>query len=243
MSQRYKVREGIVIRRHELPSGDLIVTLLGRDGKWRAKAKKGKMLGGNLGKLSLFHDVSLQYYQRQDEDLAIVTQAQLNGALARLSAPEIYPYAHLLAELVDKLTVDVHLGEDVYGYLASGLRGLGQHGEPQQVAILYAWKLLHQAGLAPRLNHCALCGKAGTGYRFDVAAGGLSCESCASGLVLSGEVVEDLRRLQTETLRQLLVTPLHRLELHWQLLRRYTAYHVGELRSMASLRHAEAGWA
>src|SRR5690606_24786935 len=75
--RRYTVTDGIVIRRLPMPSGDLIVTLISEHGKWRAVARKGRLPGGNLGKLSLFHDVTVQYYRRKEEDLALLTQVQL----------------------------------------------------------------------------------------------------------------------------------------------------------------------
>jgi UDP-N-acetylmuramoylalanine-D-glutamate ligase len=37
-------------------------------------ARKGRLLGGNPGRLSLFHDVTLQVYQRRADDLAVVTK-------------------------------------------------------------------------------------------------------------------------------------------------------------------------
>ena len=130
---RYGVSDGIVIRRTSLPNGDLIATLLSEHGKWRGVARKGKLPGGNVGRLSLFHDVTVQHYRRREEDLPVLVQVQLNGALPRLSDPAIYPYAHLLAELADQLTVDVHIGEAMYAYLASGLRGLARHPDPEAV--------------------------------------------------------------------------------------------------------------
>ena len=50
MGQRYAVQEGVILRRSELPNGDVIVTLLSEASKWRAVARKGKLIGGNLGK-------------------------------------------------------------------------------------------------------------------------------------------------------------------------------------------------
>ena len=235
MRQRYQVREGIVIRRHELPSGDVIVTLLDERGKWRGRAKKGKQLGGNLGRLSLFHDVTLQHYGRSDEELNVITQVQLNGALPGLSAPSVYPYAHLLAELSDRLSGDVHVGEGFYSYLASGLRGLAQHPDPAAVAVVYAWKLIAQAGLSPRLTRCAVCGQNPPGEHFDAAAGGLSCASCARGFRLPAAVVADLLRVHGRSVREALETPLADLADHWALLGRYLAYHVGEVQSLRGL--------
>ena len=236
MSKRYSVREGIVLRRLALPSGDVIVTLLSEDGKWRGVARKGKLIGGNLGKLSLFHDVTVQHYQRKDEDLALITQVQLNGALPKLSDPMIYPYAHVLAELTDKLTVDVHLGERIYSYLTSGLRGLVQHGDPEAVALVMSWRLLAQAGLAPRLTRCARCGAREVGRSFDIASGGLTCEACGVGFKLSGQMADELRGLHQRSVRDVLEEPLEERPAHWNLLSRYLAYHVGEVESLTNLR-------
>lgn len=236
MGQRYQVSDGIVIRRYELPNGDLIATLYGEAGKWRGRAKKGKRLGGNLGKLSLFHDVTVQHYRRGEDDLSTITQVQLNGALPKLSDPAVYAYAHLLAELLDKLTADAHLGEDMYSYFASGLRGLSQHDDPDAVALVYAWKLLQQAGLSPRVSSCALCGAGEVGTKFDVAAGGLTCTTCDTGMSLPLDAVQDLQRIHTQTVRQMLELPLSERALHWNLLHRYTAYHIGDLRSLGSVR-------
>jgi DNA repair protein RecO (recombination protein O) len=237
---RYRVAQGIVLRRQALPSGDVVVTLLTESGKWRAVARKGKLVGGNLGRLSLFHEVTVQYYRRSEDDLALLTQVQLSGALSRLSAPSVYPYAHVLAELVDKLTVDVHLGEQVYSYLASGLRGLAQHPDPEAVTLAYAWKLLAQAGLAPRMQRCVHCDRADSLERFDAAAGGVSCSSCAVGIKLSPDAIGELERLTLGTIRRALEQPLAEREVHWRLLTRYVLYHVAELQSLARLRELTA---
>ena len=233
--RRYTVSDGIVIRRKPLPSGDVVVTIMSQDGKWRAVARKGRLPGGNIGKLSLFHDVTVQYYRRNDEDLALLTQVQLNGALPRLASPEVYPYANLLAELVDALTVDVHHGERLYEHLASGLRGLNRHHDPEHVGLLYAWRLLGLAGLAPRLDRCVGCG-AGSGLlSLDVAGGGLSCHECAVGPALDAEALGELRLLVDAPARSALDCPPRQRALQWRLLSRYVAYHAKELHSLEPL--------
>lgn len=234
--KRYTVTDGIVIRRLPLPSGDLVVTLLSEGGKWRAIARKGKLPGGNLGKLSLFHDVSVQYYRRREDDLALLTQVTLNGALPRLAEPEVYPYAHLLAELVDDLSVDVHLGESVHAHLASALRGLNRHHDPEVVALLYAWRLLALAGLAPRTASCSGCGGSSALAYLDVAAGGLSCADCAEGLPLGEQAALELRAMLVGRATDVLASPPADRQLHWRALARYLSYHVGELASLASAR-------
>jgi len=232
----YKVSDGIVIRRAALPSGDVVVTLMNQSGKWRAVARKGSLPGGNLGRLSLFHDVNVQFYKKGDDSLALLTQVQLNGALARLTDPAVYPYAHLITELVDALTVDVHLGERLYDYLASGLRGLNVHTDPEHVALLYSWRLLAVAGLAPRLANCVRCGSEAAGAAFDVAGGGLTCAACSEGVPLPPGAASELRDLVQVPLGQALNCPPAAREFHWRLLERYVAFHVHELKSFRAVK-------
>ena len=232
--RRTSVTEGIVIRRLALPSGDVVATLLSEHGKWRGVARKGKLPGGNLGRLSLFHDVTVQFYRRREDDLALLTQVRLNGALPNLSRPDVYPYAHVLAELTDALTVDVHLGEKVHAYLASGLRGLNRHDDPNLVALVYAWKLLGLAGLAPTTDACQHCGAPAPLVRLDIAAGGLSCQQCGRGVPVGEVAAGELRRLVIGPVADGMRCPPQDRPLHWRLLARYVAYHVRELKSLAN---------
>jgi DNA repair protein RecO (recombination protein O) len=243
---RYRVREGIVVRRTPLPSGDVVATLLSADGKWRAVARKGRLPGGNPGRLSLFHDVTVQAYHRREGDLAVVAQVRLNGALPRLAAPDVYPYAHLLAELADRLTVDVHLGEPLHAWLASGLRGLDRDPDPERVALVHAWMLLRVAGLGPDPGPAASDDATedgrttpeGAGPRFDVAEGRLVREG--PGLALSEHVARELRLLVAGRAQDALREPLSDRPGHWRLLARYVAWHVDELRSLRALAGAAA---
>jgi DNA repair protein RecO (recombination protein O) len=235
MSRRYRIRDGIIIRRSSLPNGDILATVLGERGKWRGVARKGKIPGGNLGRLSLFHDVTVQYYRRGEEALALITQVQLNGALSSLSQPEVYPYAHILAELADVLTVEVELGGQLYSYLASGLRGLSQHSDTDLIALVYSWKLLGQAGLAPQVANCGQCGATSHLSYFDIAGGGLACEQCRIGLRLQGKQATELSRLVRGSVRSALEMQLSDRAFHWRILNRYLTYHVAPLKSLANL--------
>lgn len=156
--RRTQVRDALVLRRSPLPSGDVVATLLSPGGTWRAVVRKGRLPGGNLARLSLFHDVTVQFWRRREEDLALITQVQLNGALSGLSRPEAYPFAHLLAELADVLTMQHPVDERFYTLVASGLRGLHGHDDPEAVGLAYAWRLVALAGIAPDTHACVGCG-------------------------------------------------------------------------------------
>lgn len=234
--KRYTVADGLVIKRQALPAGDVVVTLLGREGKWRAVARKGKLPGGNLGRLSLFHDVTVQYYRRHEEDLALLTQVQLNGALPALAGTRTYAYAHLLCELADALTVDVHLEARVYDYLTSGLRGLTEHDDPELVALLYGWRLLGVAGLAPRVRACVNCGSSAPLVALDVEAGGLTCAACRSGLALRSVTPAELQALTAGPMTTALGGAYPDRPDHWRLFEAYVTHHARELRSFEAVR-------
>ena len=236
MAHRYTTAGGIVIRRKPLPSGDVIATILSTNLKWRGIARKGKLPGGNLGRLSLFHDVIVQSYRRREDDLAILTQVQLNGALPNLSRPEIYPHAHQLAELADALTVDIQIGERIYYYLAGGLRGLNQSEDPAKIGLIFSWRLLQAAGIAPRVQRCSRCNTAPPLHFFDISGGGITCEKCQIGLPIPTIVGDDLREILVGTIRASLQRPFAKRKEHEMLFRQYCSFHVEHLHSFDSNR-------
>ncbi len=231
MRSRYVTTDGIVLRRRISPNGDALVTLLSPSGKWRAVARAGKSGNGNAGRLSLFNDVSVQYWRRTEGDLPVITQVVLNGMLPRLSEPGLYPLAHFLAELSDALTVDVDYGEPLYGYLTSGLRGLCLHPDPEKVAIAYAWGMLRVAGLAPGSVRCGVCATDAPVTGIDVRAGMFTCAGCNTGRQLSPAAAAELTVLSSGRLRAALELGLTDRSLHWQVLNRWLDLHVTRLHS------------
>ena len=242
--RRTQVRDALVLRRSPLPSGDVVATLLSPTGTWRAIARKGRLPGGNLARLSLFHDVTVQFWRRREDDLALITQVQLNGALAGLVRPEAYPYAHLLAELADVLTVEQPADERCYALVASGLRGLHAHADPEAVGLAYAWRLLALAGLAPDTRACAGCG--GEPSHLWIAEGLARCPACSEGvagerhadpaLFLGPEALAELDALVRGPLASAVHRPPADRARHWRTLRRYVRWHVGPVRALEALR-------
>jgi len=235
MAQRYQLASGIIIHRNSLPNGDLLISLFNQTGKLRALAKKGKKLGGNISRMSLFNDISVQYYQKDADSLAILTQVQLNGSLEKLAQPEIYPYAHILAELVDKLSLDDLSDPQMYSYLASGLKGLSEFDDAEKISIIYAWKIIQQAGLAPRLMRCSICNSNELSNKFNLHTGGITCNNCNSGLYISTETLTYLQNIHKTTVRAMLQHKLVNHQEHWKLLKNYSNYHINEIKSLESL--------
>jgi len=235
MAQRYQLANGIIINRRSLPNGDVLISLFNQKGKMRAIAKKGKSLGGNIARMSLFNDIKVQYYQKDADQLAILTQVELSGSLEKLSRPEIYPYAHILAELVDKLSQDDLSEPKMYSYLASGLRGLSEFNDAEKISIIYAWKIIQQAGLAPRLQRCSICGSTDLGNKFNLHSGGITCKTCNSGIFISTETLEYLQKIHNHTVRAMLEHNLSKAQEHWKLIKLYSNYHIAEIKSIASM--------
>ena len=245
--RRTQVRDAIVLRRSPLPSGDVVATLLSPTGTWRAVVRKGRLPGGNLARLSLFHDVTVQYWRRNDDDLALVTQVQLNGALSGLTRPEAYPYAHLLAELTDALTVDHPVSDRWYALLASGLRGLDVHHDPEAVGLAYAWRLIATAGVAPAVGRCARCGAAPD--RLDVADGTARCADHGAEHGARARTTRRRTRWPTSAKRAWRRwrcscadrspprSPNRRATApgRWRTLQRYVRWHVGEVRALEAI--------
>ena len=237
--------DALVLRRSPLPNGDVIVTLLSEHGKWRAVARKGRLPGGNLARLSLFHDVTVQAYRRRDDDLAVLTQVRLNGALGGLTRPEAYPYAHLLAELADALTVDAYVGERLVAVVASGLRGVATHDDPEAVALAYAWRLIGLAGLAPHIEGgerpaCAACSAPAS--ILATASGTVRCAEHGDGprdVWLGDDGAVELARVVRGPLRRAVEQPPLQRGRAWRALLGYVREHVGELRALRSLVQAE----
>jgi DNA repair protein RecO (recombination protein O) len=239
-----EVRRGLVIRRTPLPSGDVVATLLSPEGKWRAIARRGKRIGGGVARLSLFHDVTVQVLLRPGDELALVTHVALTGALPGLTRPEAYPFAHLLAELADLLT-PLDAGVDgAYRLLASGLRGLHGHHDPEAVALAYAWRQLALAGLAPDAAACDRCGAAPDALLPDVArARCRACRTSSTGngsasdgaLVLGEAALRDVARLARGSLSDAIADPPTERAAQWRALRGFVGEQVGIVNAWTSL--------
>lgn len=239
---RYQLRQGIIIRRRVQPSGDVLVTVLSPAEenypiKWRGIARKGQKLGGNIARLNLFHDISAQIYQKPQQEIATLTQVVLNGALARLSEPQRYSCAHVLAELVDALSSEdsAHYFQ-FYAYFTSALRGIAQHENPEKIALIYGWRLLAQAGLAPNVQGCALCNRGAALTHLHIEAGGLSCQLCEKGLMLPQDVLQEIILLHQQSVAKSIQQPFANTHAHWRALSRYISYHVQDLQSLKNLR-------
>jgi DNA repair protein RecO (recombination protein O) len=154
--ERYRLSEGLVVGRKSLPAGDIILSFVGPQGSIQAIARKALRPSGRSGRLSLFHHLRYQLYQKPGSDLPTLTQVELIGRLEGLEAPGRFPYASYLAELAFRLA-SPEVASRIWPLLTSGLRGVAKHPNPQIAFLWASWRVLKAAGLAPNLSGTGAC--------------------------------------------------------------------------------------
>lgn len=214
--------EGLVVGRKPLPGGDLILLLVGPQGAAQAVARKAQRPTGRSGRLSLFHHLRYQVYQKPGNELPTLTQVELVGRLMGLEAPERFPLACFLAELAYQ-TASPEAGPRVWPLLIAGLRGIAKHPRPQVAFLWSAWRMLKAVGLAPNLGGAGLC----------LWEGG-RCEGKGVYLGREGMAMLEavLRKPGAEAVRALEAGPLEPLQ---RALLAHVHYAVGGLRTAALL--------
>jgi DNA repair protein RecO (recombination protein O) len=149
--ERYRLSEGLVVGRRSLPAGDVILSFVGPGGAAQAIARKALRPTGRSGRLSLFHHLKYQVYQKPGNDLPTLTQVELVGRLEGLETPGRFPYASFLAELAFRVASPEVAGK-IWPLLTSGLKGIAKHPNPRIAFLWASWRVLKAAGLAPNLE-------------------------------------------------------------------------------------------
>jgi len=220
--ERYRMAEGLVVGRKPLPGGDVILLFVGPQGAAQAIARKAQRPTGRSGRLSLFHHLRYQVYQKPGNELPTLTQVELVGRLMGLEAPERFPLACFLAELAYQ-TASPEAAPRVWPLLIAGLRGIAKHPRPQVPFLWSAWRVLKAVGLAPNLGGKGL-------YLWE----GERCEG--KGVYLGAEGMEVLtavlRRPGAKAVQVLEAGPLERLQ---RALLAHVRYAVGDLRTTTLL--------
>ncbi len=151
MAERYRIQEGLVIGRKPMPSGDVILSFVGPIGASQAIARKAQRPVGRSGRLSLFHHLRYQVYQKPGSELPTLIQVELIGRLEGLEQPDRFPFASFLAELSFRLS-SPDAAEKIWPILISGLKGSAKHDKPLLVTVWTGWRILKAAGLSPNLS-------------------------------------------------------------------------------------------
>ncbi len=175
----------IVLRTVDTGESDRVVTLLSRErGKVSAFARAARASRRRFGgALEPFTLVAAEVRERPGAELLGLDSVSpldafggIRGDLARIAC------AAYAVELARELVRDHEPHDDLFDLLVAYLGALD--AAPARPAALRAFELgaLRAAGLLPRLDACARCGRAldaGRPVRLDPGHGGLLCASCA----------------------------------------------------------------
>jgi DNA repair protein RecO (recombination protein O) len=179
--------DGVVLRVQKLGESDRIITMLTRrHGRIRATAKGIRRTQSRFGaRLEPFGHVDVQIAGdpgNSARTLHTIRQAEsieLYGKDLGRDYPR-YTAASAIAETAERLTpIEYEPALRLFQLTLGALRSLatGQHATTL-VLDAYLLRVMANAGWAPALAECAVCGAPGRHAAFSIAAGGAVCGDC-----------------------------------------------------------------
>lgn len=190
----------------------------------QAVARKALRPSGRSGRLSLFHHLHFQVYQKPGSDLPTLTQTELVGRLHGLEEPARFACAAYLGELSFRLA-SPEVAAKIWPILVSGLKGVAKHANPRLVLVWAGWRILKAAGLSPNLQP--------TGHTLEAG----SLNEAERGVFLGAEGAQALRAVLSlpgqEAIELLANAPIERL---LRALKAHAEAQVGGINSGALLR-------
>ena len=170
-----------MLRRVDVGEADRIVTAYTREhGKRRFMAHGiRKPSSRKAGHLESFTHTRLLIARGRNLDT--ISQAEAIDTFQLMRADEgAIAAAALMAELVDRLTVDDEAQPAVLDLLTLSLGLLGAARDNRRVLVVFEATLLRELGYRPMLERCLRCEQAlvSGSHGFDFDGGGVICERC-----------------------------------------------------------------
>jgi DNA repair protein RecO (recombination protein O) len=195
MSGRGEKARSIVLTSRPLGEADRILRLFTRElGRVDAVVKGVRKTSSRWGgRLEPFNVCDLLLHPGRS--LYTVTQAQLVDVFLHLREDrEALTAAAVVCETAAGLTPEHQPEERLFALLRNTLaeldRGFAGPAAEAPLVLGAMLKLLHEAGYAPILDHCAACGGGDRALGFSASHGGLVCPTClGDGLPVTPEAV------------------------------------------------------
>lgn len=237
---------GIVIHSMRYRETSKILTIFSRDyGILKLIAKGARTAKSRFaGALEPMNVIELVYYQKENRDLQLLSQASILYAPKSILLDE---HKTLLAmaccEMVSRLEAAGGRSNKVFGLLRGIIQALDESKANDDRLLLFAFqlRLLKVLGYAPGLYRCFVCGNETPEGAYHIAEARFYCPACSPG----GESVFPLHPWLLWGLRQLTDQPLRRIgELEfapgvlsdtYRFLQAFYNYHLEELGFLKSL--------
>lgn len=191
MQERVYKTQAVVLRRYDFgETGRQLVIYTPCMGKLSAIAKGVKRptskLAGHLEPLCLSSIVAAR-----GRNLDTITQAStVESFVHARTDPEKTVYAMLVAELLDKLTLEGEGSRQIWTLFTNSLRRIDA-GEPVWPVVIFFWiRIMALTGYLPELQRCVECGGAldPDNLFFSPQAGGVLCSNCRATRSLASSV-------------------------------------------------------
>lgn len=171
----------LVLRKTKLGEADLILTLLAADGRQvRAVAKGARKPKSRFGARVEPYTV-LDLLLHTGRSLEVIAEARTVDSHEALRADfDRTTHASVVADLLDKVSVEGQTDERLYGLALASLGAMETVavGDLLAVTVGFLVKAMAMLGYRPQLDECVECGAEG-GALFALEAGGVLCERCA----------------------------------------------------------------
>ncbi|HXD30987.1 MAG TPA: DNA repair protein RecO [Pyrinomonadaceae bacterium] len=192
--------EAIVIRSYNLAEADKIVVCLTRSsGLVRAVAKGSRKLKNRFGAaLEPFTVLNLTYYQKENQELASMRQAEILKSNFNISGEhDILTGLAYMGDLVVEFSPPHQTNDKLFRMVNACIEAVAASPADLQLILRYfeVW-ILRLEGFFPDLRRCADCQKSLTGEKGISLSRelGLLCRQCTQGMgeVLSSKAYERL---------------------------------------------------
>jgi DNA repair protein RecO (recombination protein O) len=199
--------DAVVLRTYKSGESDRVVVLWTRGhGKVRVFAKgirkTTSRLGGTLEALAY---VRVDLAETRGEFYVARHVAHLERLSTLRSSYDRINAGYAVVEVVDAIPSDDVADEGIFELLVRVLLALdNQEFEPSLVPASFFFKLLAHDGSQPVVDWCVNCAREGPLVSFNAEIGGTLCSNCRSGVSISSEALDLIRRILGGDLAQVL---------------------------------------
>jgi DNA repair protein RecO (recombination protein O) len=182
---------GIILSRRNFFEADRLVTIYSKNyGKLKLLAKGSRKIKSRIGgRLEPFVLAELMVAEGRNFD--IITSSEVIDNFAHLRSDLAKTtYAYLMAELVEKVSVEQQASEQLFNHLIEGLHYLTKHQPTALLNIYFSLKLISIIGFQPQLSRCVNCRRQirPGQNRFSINLGGIICPACAEADAAAGPI-------------------------------------------------------
>ncbi|MFA5134082.1 MAG: DNA repair protein RecO [Patescibacteria group bacterium] len=199
---------GFVLRKSDYREYDRIYTVYTSDfGKMSLLARGAKKIQSKLAPaLESFEEVRIDFAKGKVFN-------HLSGSISEaknkniFKDPEKINLSRDCLYIIDKFIKPEENDKRVFYLLEKTLSAItGAEGDClQKIKIYFFWKLVEYLGYEPRLDECALCGKASSNVKFNITENIIICSDCiGEGIVIHENSLENLRKIFISSLEEFL---------------------------------------